>query len=179
MLRDALDHYNQQKDEVNRDDTLPAAAAKLTLTKRSDKTDEFLTAFDPTTKIPTSTAQSTTKIPTSTRTFHDFFGDFDHHEDDHGDHAHDGELPKDWHYDEGDDSEFADIFVEAYEDLETDDDDIGAVSPETITNPPEEGITDAPEEEERDDDIIPVMSEVTKIFVFIEGSKVKAFFFCF
>ena len=37
MLWNAQDHYNQQKDEVDQHNTLPAAAAKLTLTKRSEK----------------------------------------------------------------------------------------------------------------------------------------------
>ena len=59
MLRDALDHYNQQKDEVNQDDTLPAAAAKLTLTKRSDMANELLNASS----VGIESIQSSTPIP--------------------------------------------------------------------------------------------------------------------
>ena len=163
MLRDALDHYNQQKDEVNQDDTLPAAAAKLTLTKRSDKADELLNAFDvassvesiqSSTPIPTSksstqiqdhgddhvgdkmiglgvqSTQSSTPISTSPAREHGNDQQVDHGEDHEDDHVHDGELPKDWHYD---DDFFGDAY-DAYEDSETDDDDDnGGVSPETIT----------------------------------------------
>ena len=53
----------------------------------------------------------------------------DHGDDHQDDHVHDGELPKDWHYD---DDFFGDAY-DAYEDSETDDDDNGGVSPETIT----------------------------------------------
>ena len=241
MLRDALDHYNQQKDEVNQDDTLPAAAAKLTLTKRSDKADELLNAFDvassvesiqsstpiPTLKstpaaaakltltkrsdkanellnafdvassvgvesiqstpIPTSksstqiqdhgedhgddhvedqmiglgvqSTQSSTPISTSPAREHGNDQQVDHGEDHEDDHVHDGELPKDWHYD---DDFFGDAY-DAYEDSETDDDDDnGGVSPETITT------TEAGE-------TTPGISEVTnllRLFNFVQLSLI-------
>ena len=169
MLRDALDHYNQQKDEVNQDDTLPAAAAKLTLTKRSDKADELLNAFDVASSVGVESIQTSTLIPmgksssqiqdhgedhgddhvgdqmiglgvqssstpmstlksTSPAQEHGNEQQVDHGDDHQDDHVHDGELPKDWHYD---DDFFGDAY-DAYEDSETDDDN-GGVSPETIT----------------------------------------------
>ena len=185
MLWDALDHYNQQKDEVDQHDTLPAAAAKLTLTKRSDKADELLNAFDVASSVES--IQSSTPIPTSKSSTQiqdhgddhgdDHVGDqmiglevqssstamstlkstspaqehgneqqVDHGDDHQDDHVHDGELPKDWHYD---DDFFGDAY-DAYEDSETDDDDDnGGVSPETITT------TEAGE-------TTPGISEVTK-----------------
>ena len=153
MLRDALDHYNQQKDEVNQDDTLPAAAAKLTLTKRSDMANELLNAssvgiesIQSSTPIPmpknsiqvqdhgedhgddqSSTPTSTLKS-TSPAQEHGNDQQVDHGDDHEDDHIHSGELPKVWHY-------YNDFFgdaYDAYEDSETDDDN-GGVSPETIT----------------------------------------------
>ena len=183
MLRDALDHYNQQKDEVNQDDTLPAAAAKLTLTKRSDKADELLNAFDVASSVES--IQSSTPIPTSKSSTQmqdhgedhgdDHVGDqmiglgvqssstamstlkVDHGDDHQDDHVHDGELPKDWHYD---DDFFGDAY-DAYEDSETDDDN-GGVSPETITT------TEAGE-------TTPGISEVTnllRLFNFVQLSLI-------
>ena len=111
MLWDALDHYNQQKDEVDQHDTLPAAAAKLTLTKRSDKADELLTAFD--------VASSSTPTPMSSTS------QIQDHGDDHGDdhvHDQDGESPKDWHYDEDEDLGFFGNAYDAYGDIESEDD---------------------------------------------------------
>ena len=195
MLRDALDHYNQQKDEVNQDDTLPAAAAKLTLTKRSDKADELLNAFDvassvesiqSSTPIPTSkgstqiqdhgddhgddhvgdqmiglgvqSTQSSTPISTSPAREHGNDQQVDHGEDHEDDHVHDGELPKDWHYD---DDFFGDAY-DAYEDSETDDDN-GGVSPETITT------TEAGE-------TTPGISEVTNLQRFFNFVQVSLIF---
>ena len=195
LLRDALDNYNKQKDEVNQDDTLPAAAAKLTLTKRSDKADELLNAFDvassvgvesiQSTPIPTSksstqiqdhgedhgddhvedqmiglgvqSTQSSTPISTSPAREHGNDQQVDHGEDHEDDHVHDGELPKDWHYD---DDFFGDAY-DAYEDSETDDDN-GGVSPETITT------TEAGE-------TTPGISEVTnllRLFNFVQLSLI-------
>ena len=185
LLRDALDHYNQQKDEVNQDDTLPAAAAKLTLTKRSDKADELLNAFDVASSVGVESIQSSTPIPTSKSSTQiqdhgedhgdDHVGDqmiglgvqssstamstlkVDHGDDHQDDHVHDGELPKDWHYD---DDFFGDAY-DAYEDSETDDDN-GGVSPETITT------TEAGE-------TTPGISEVTnllRLFNFVQLSLI-------
>ena len=111
MLWDALDHYNQQKDEVDQHDTLPAAAAKLTLTKRSDKADELLTAFD--------VASSSTPTPMSSTSQIQDHGD--DHDDDHV-HDQDGESPKDWHYDEDEDLGFFGNAYDAYGDIESEDD---------------------------------------------------------